>query len=760
MAQKILDHLRSSLQRSLYIMCHIPVFCWISATALQSLLTETHKGELPKTVTEMYTHFLIMQTKMKHQKDYQEGEIDKDEIMNLGKLDFEQLQEGNIIFNEDDLKSHYSGVCTEIIRKEYGLHKQEFYSFIHLSVQEFLAALYVLETFMDGGENLFHRCQTCVSVASLTEDFHIIPLIKDAVDMALVSDYGQWDLFLRFLFGLSRDKNQKLLQKAFGFERGHLQSNKQTIKYIHEKIRKLSSTDKSINLFHCLNELGDQSLVEQVQKYQSSGDVKKISPAHWSALAFLLLVSHDELNVFDLKKYHRSDEVLERLLPVLKASKTALLSECNLTDRCCLFISSIFNLKSSGLEELDLSRNQLLDSGINLLCDGLKSPICKLQRLRGQKLYQCFSLSITFLQAEWLDIIYYGACELTLDTNTAHRNLKLSEDNRKVTLVSEEQPYPDHPERFDVWPQLLCRTGLTGRCYWEVEWRGRSLYIMSKDVNDGGTLKSRRPCTSKSEDEIVPVPEPLHISDYQQILQSNLHDKFMCAQEGWMQKKDEQRLDDIYINLWITAGADTHINTQHEVRQIEKKWGKPAEAEKTIKPSDMFKHPSGRYRPIRTVLTNGIAGIGKTFLVRKFVLDWAEKKTNHDVHLIFAFTFRQLNLLKGKTLCLAELIHEYIWEMRDIKRETLNHIFTTLHSSGNTNYDKSKFKLLFVLDGLDESRLQLDFSTDQYDQAVISEVTESTSVDVLLTKPHQGETASLRSPLDNHTTCSSQSDPS
>ncbi|XP_051238099.1 NACHT, LRR and PYD domains-containing protein 3 isoform X1 [Dicentrarchus labrax] len=387
-AQKIFDHLQSKPLRSLYIMCHIPVFCWISATALQSLLTKTQKGELPKTVTEMYTHFLIVQTKRNNEKDYHEGETDTDVIMKLGKLAFEQLQKGNIIFYEDDLKSCqidltqaavYSGVCTQIIRKEFGLHKQNIYSFIHLSIQEFLAALYVLETFIDNGKNLLSKVK--VKVVSDKGELPLILLHKSAVDMALDSDYGQWDLFVRFLLGLSQVQNQELLQKFFQFKERPPQSNKMTITRIHEKIKKLSYTDKSINLFHCLNELGDQSLVEQVQKYQSSGDVSKISPAHWSALAYLLLVSTDDLDVFDLQKYHKSEEVLKRLLPVLRVAKTALLSDCNLVDSCCHNISSVLSFKSSRLEELDLSKNNLQDYGMTLLSDGLKSPNCKLQRL-------------------------------------------------------------------------------------------------------------------------------------------------------------------------------------------------------------------------------------------------------------------------------------------------------------------------------------------------------------------------------------------
>ncbi|KAL7405277.1 hypothetical protein ABVT39_026420 [Epinephelus coioides] len=387
MAQKILDHLQSKPLRSLYIMCHIPVFCWISATTLQKLLTETKQSELPKTVTEMYTHFLIIQTKL---KVYQKGETNRDVIMKLGKLAFEQLQKDNIVFCDKDLKSCdidqkqaavYSGLCTQIIRKEYGLHEQEIYSFIHLTVHEFLAALYVLETFLNSGENLLPGKRS-VKVRSETGELPIILLHKRAVDLALANDHGKWDLFLRFLLGLSQDKNQELLQKAFGFKERRPQSNQETITYIHKKIKELSNVDKSINLFQCLNELGDRSLVEQVQKYQNSGDVGNLLPEHWSALAFHLLASGEDLDVFDLKKYYGSDEALGRLLPVLKASKTALLSGCNLTGRCCKSISSALSLKSSSLEELDLSRNKLQDSGVTLLSDGLKSPNCKLQRLR------------------------------------------------------------------------------------------------------------------------------------------------------------------------------------------------------------------------------------------------------------------------------------------------------------------------------------------------------------------------------------------
>ncbi|TWW59855.1 NACHT, LRR and PYD domains-containing protein 12 [Takifugu flavidus] len=205
----------------------------------------------------------------------------------------------------------------------------------------------------------------------------------------------------------------------------------------------------------------------------------------------------------------------------------------------------------------------------------------------------------------------------------------------------------------------------------------------------------------------------------------------MCVQEGCDEKADEQRLDDVYTQLYVTHGGDIHINAQHEVTQIDMV-GNPSDTEQPISPSDLFTPPAGKYKPIRTVLTNGNAGIGKTFLIRKFVLDWAEQRANQDVHLILPFTFRHLNQLKKKDRSLAELTHKCIQESRAIQIEALNSIFTALQSSGDANFDNCKFKLLFILDGLDESRLEMDTRTNEFQEADI-DVKAPCSVEVLLT---------------------------
>lgn len=337
-ARRIVSHIKTS--SSLHIMCHIPVFCWITATVLEDMLRSQEEERLPSSLTEMYIHFLVVQTKLKHVRFHAGSQTDphwspenRKMVQSLGKLAFEQLLRGNLIFYESDLLEcgidmraalDYSGVFTQIFKEERGLYQDKVFCFVHLSVQEFLAALYVHLSFIHSGVNLLDVAHTSRSRGPnlWRHVFMSTRFYQHAVDQALLSSNGHLDMFLRFLLGLSLKNNQKLLQGLLEQKRTNMKTTQKTIKYIKEVIRQ-NPPERSISLFHCLNELNDSSLVEEIQQYLNSGNLSThvLSPAQWSALNFILLSS--DLDVFKLRQYSASEEALFRLLPVIKASNKA-----------------------------------------------------------------------------------------------------------------------------------------------------------------------------------------------------------------------------------------------------------------------------------------------------------------------------------------------------------------------------------------------------------------------------------------------------
>ncbi|KAM9328143.1 protein NLRC3-like isoform 2-T2 [Pholidichthys leucotaenia] len=424
LSSRIISHMKAS--RSLHIMCRIPVFCWITATVLEHMLTTEQRGELPKTLTDMYSHFLLVQTQRKKKK-YHEGhetspqeltEADREVLLKLGRLAFEHLEKGNIMFYQEDLEqcgldvteaSVYSGVCTQIFRRECVMFQKPVYCFVHLSIQEFLAAVYMFNCFTTKKTEVMKESFTKKSKEvkrKISKFFNIkqhhspslknvmkqvytsgSPLddfLKRVMEKSLDCENGHLDLFVRFLHGLSLESNHRLL----GGLLGQTENSPETIQRIINNLKEMNSDkispDRSINIFHCLMEMNDLSVHQEIQEFLKSENrsEKELSVFHCSALAYMLQMSEEVLDELNLSDYKTSDQGKQRLIPAVRNCRKAGLENCGLSETHCEVVASALKSNLSHLTQLDMSRNTLKDSGVKVLCSGLESPNCRLEVLR------------------------------------------------------------------------------------------------------------------------------------------------------------------------------------------------------------------------------------------------------------------------------------------------------------------------------------------------------------------------------------------
>uniref|UniRef100_A0A3Q2CNW0 NACHT domain-containing protein n=1 Tax=Cyprinodon variegatus TaxID=28743 RepID=A0A3Q2CNW0_CYPVA len=548
MSGRIISHIKTS--GSLHIMCGIPVFCWITATVLENLLTTEQREELPKTMTDMYSHFLLVQTKRKKNK-YDDGhpmspqelmEANREVLLKLGRLAFEHLDKGSIMFYQEDLEqcgldvteaSVYSGVCMEIFKRENAILQKPIYCFVHLSIQEFLAAVYLLHCYTNKNTEVISRflgkkyCETSLD-----------KFLKKVLENSLRSQNGHLDLFVRFLHGLLEESNKRLLAGLLGQMKNSPESIQRVINNLKIK-RTQACPDRSINIFHCLMEIKDLSVYQEIQHFLKLEGISKenLSEIQCSALAYILQMSGEpksyvdkfhnlifrlvncsltknscahlasalKSNPFHLTELDLSDNIdleddgvkelcsflqtrlfKEGFYMVLLASAHMFyfsfsLESCSLSKTGCASLASALKSNPSHLTELNLSRNRNLeDAGVDELCGALKTPLCKLQTL---KLNSC-SLSETSC----------ASLASALNSNPSHlRELDLSLNN----LESDVQLLNDFVSNPDYKLETLTVSRYMKRFFLSLQWEtfnqfqlSHSLKITSSDFTNHPYISS------------------------------------------------------------------------------------------------------------------------------------------------------------------------------------------------------------------------------------------------------------------------------
>ncbi len=224
-------------------------------------------------------------------------------------------------------------------------------------------------------------------------------------------------------------------------------------------------------------------------------------------------------------------------------------------------------------------------------------------------------------------------------------------------------------------------------------------------------------CRGNRDDQTGDLDSPQPVNDELQRVKdqykTSMKNKYERLFEGLNLQENESLLNRICTQLYIIEGESEGVNEEHEVLQMEKTARTQHSQDTPIDCNHIFKasaEPACEEKDqIKTVLTKGIAGIGKTVSVQKLILDWAEGKDNQEVDFMFVLQFRELNLIRDHQYSLHRLLLDFHPELQDLDSKI---------------YEECK--VVFIFDGLDESRITLMFS----DAQKVCDVTETSSVGV------------------------------
>lgn len=525
-AKMVISYIQSS--QPLDLLCQIPVFCWMCSVLLEEVYGGEEQTEAPQTLTEMMGLFLFVQTKRSSQKYDQNPERERTRLLKakrgfllkLGQLAFIHLLDNSLIFYYEDLQqcglnleeaTVNSGFFNSVLRQDQLFSRQKVFYFVHLTIQEFFAALYVYDCFTNNKDWAPELSRFLgVDLTDSSSRPPVFELLKMVVGKVLERNSGHLYFFQRFLLGLMVESNQKCVRGLLvPVKSGQDETVRNMLGHLKAIQRKTVSPDACINLFQTMVEMGDSKISEDIQEYLKNEGRARItlSPLHCSALAFTIQSSKSVLEELDLKSYNTSEEGRRRLIPAVRSSKKANLSECRVSEAFLQPLSLALSFPHSSLRDLDLSNSDLGDSGVKLLSEGLRSPVCKLKILslsgclvtEVDCLVSALKLNPTHLKE--LDLSYnhlkasgerslrdlksdpqynlshlqlnlsHGGrnrmipglkkywCDLSWASKQTHAGLQFSDDHREVSRSDET------PDRVLVWGGR----GLSGRFYWEIE---------------------------------------------------------------------------------------------------------------------------------------------------------------------------------------------------------------------------------------------------------------------------------------------------